>query len=80
MVSYRRRCGQSTKQQSNFVQPYCVVEVLPNHTYHVERCEQISVQNKHRLKPYYGSPEAATISLRSCFLVSGSLPGALCSI
>jgi len=59
MVSYCRRRGQSAKLQPKFVGPYCVVEVLPNHTYRVERSGQISVQNEQRLKPYYGSPEAA---------------------
>jgi len=59
MISYRRRREQSAKLQPKFVRPYCVVEVLPNHTYRVERSEQISVQNEQRLKPYYGSPEAA---------------------
>jgi len=36
-----------------------VIEVLPNHTYRVERSGQMSVQNEQRLKPYHGSPEAA---------------------
>jgi len=43
MVSYRRRRGQSAKLQPKFVGPYCVVEVLPNHTYRVERSGQVSV-------------------------------------
>jgi len=58
MVSCRRRCGQSAKLQPKFVGPYCVVEVLPNHTYRVERSGQVSVQSKQRLKPYHASPDA----------------------
>jgi len=58
MVSYRRQCGQSAKLQPKFVDPYCVVEVLPNHTYHVERSGQVSVQSKQCLKPYHASPDA----------------------
>jgi len=59
MVSYCRRRGISAKLQPKFVGPYCIIEVLANHTYRVERSGQISVQNEQRLKPYYGSPEAA---------------------
>jgi len=59
MVSYRRRPGQLAKLLPKFVRPYCVVEVLPNHSYRVECSGQISVQNEQRLKPYYGSPKAA---------------------
>jgi len=51
MVSYRRQCGQSAKLQPKLVGPYCVVEVLPIHTYCVERSGQVSVQNEQRLKP-----------------------------
>jgi len=59
MVSYRRRRGQSAKLQPKFVEPYCIIEVLPNHTYRVERSGQVSVQNEQRLKLYEGSPDAA---------------------
>jgi len=59
MISYRRRRGQSAKLQPKLVGPYCIVEVLANHTYRVERSGQISVQNEQRLKPYCGSPEAS---------------------
>jgi len=58
MVSYRRRRGQSAKLQPKFVGPYCVVEVLLNHTYRVERSGQVSVQSEQRLKPYHASPDA----------------------
>jgi len=58
MVSYRRRRGQSAKLQPIFVCPYCVVEVLPNHTYRAERSGQVLVQNEQRLKPYHASPDA----------------------
>jgi len=57
MVSYRRRRGQSAKLQPKFVGPYCVVEVLPNHKYCLERSGQVSVQNEQRLKPYQASPD-----------------------
>jgi len=58
MVSYRRRRGKSAKLQPKFVSPYCVVEVLPNHTYRVERSGQVSVQSEQCLKPYHASPDA----------------------
>jgi len=58
MVSYRRQPEQSAKLQPKFVGPYYVVEVLPNHTYRVERSGQTSVQSKQRLKPYHASPDA----------------------
>jgi len=58
MVSYRRRRGQSAKLQPKFVGPYCVVEVLPNHTYRVERSGQVSFQSEQRLKPYHASSDA----------------------
>jgi len=58
MVSYRRRRGQSAKLQPKFVGPYCIIEVLPNHTYRVERSGQLSVQSEQRLKPYQASPDA----------------------
>jgi len=38
--------------------PYCVTEVIPNHTYKVERSGQVSNQNEARLKPYWMSPDA----------------------
>jgi len=59
MVSYCRRRGLSAKIQPRFIEPHCVIEVLPNHTYRVERSEQVSVQSKQWLKPYEGSPDAA---------------------
>jgi len=40
------------------VGPYCIIEVLANHTYRVERSGQISVQSEKRLKPYWASPGA----------------------
>jgi len=58
MVSYHRRRGQSAKLQPKFVGPYCVVKVLPNHTYRVERWGQVSVQSEQCLKPYQASPDA----------------------
>jgi len=58
MVSYRRRRGQSAKLQPKFVGLYCVVEVLPHHTYRVERSGQVSVQSEQCLKPYQASPDA----------------------
>jgi len=59
MVNYRRRRGQAAKLQPKFVGPYAVVEVMPNHTYKLERSGQVSVQNEARLKPYWASPGAA---------------------
>jgi len=59
MTSYRRRRGQAAKLQLKFMCPYCVIEVMPNHTYKVERSGQMSVQNEARLKPYWVSPDAA---------------------
>jgi len=59
MVNYRRRRGQAAKVQPKFVGPYAVVEVMPNHTYRLERSGQISVQNEVCLKPYRASPGAA---------------------
>jgi len=58
MVSYRRRRRQLAKLRPKFVGLYCVVEVLPNHTYRVERSGQVSVQCEQRLKPYHASPDA----------------------
>jgi len=37
--------------------PYCVMEVLPNHTYRVERSGQTSVQSEQHLKLYHASPD-----------------------
>jgi len=59
MISHRQRCGQAAKLQPKFVGPYCVIEVMPNHTYRVERSGQVSVQNEARLKPYWVIPDAA---------------------
>jgi len=58
MLSYWRKCGQPAKLQPKFVGPYCIIEVLPNHTYRVECSRQISVQSEKRLKPYWASPGA----------------------
>jgi len=43
MVNYRRHRGKAAKLQPKFVGPYAVVEVMPNHTYRLERSGQISV-------------------------------------
>jgi len=59
IVNYRRCRGQAAKLQPKFVGPYAVVEVMPNHTYKLERSGQVSVQNEARLKPYWASPGAA---------------------
>jgi len=59
MVNYRRHRGQAAKLQPKFVGPYAVVEVMPNHTYKLERSGQVSVQSEARLKPYWASPGAA---------------------
>jgi len=59
MVNYRRRRGQAAKLQPKFVGLYAVIEVMPNHTYRLERSGQISVQNEVRLKPYWASLGAA---------------------
>jgi len=58
MVNYRRRRGQAAKLQPKFVGPYAVVEVMPNHTYKIERSGQVSIQNEVCLKPYWASPDA----------------------
>jgi len=58
MVNYRRCRGQAAKLQSKFVGPYAVVEVMPNHTYKLERSGQVSIQNETRLKPYWASLDA----------------------
>jgi len=52
MTSHRQRYGQVAKLQPKFVGPYCVTEVMPNHTYKVERSGNVSVQDEVRLKPY----------------------------
>jgi len=54
MVSYRRQRRQSAKLQPKSVGPYCMIEVLPNHTYCVESSGQVSVQNWQWLKLYEG--------------------------
>jgi len=58
MLSYQRKRGQSAKLQPKFVGPYCILEVLANHTYRVECSGQISVQSEKHLKPYWASPGA----------------------
>jgi len=58
MVNYRRRRGQAAKLQLKFVGPYAVVEVMPNHTYKIERSGQVSIQYEARLKLYWASPDA----------------------
>jgi len=63
MVNYRRRRGQPAKLQPKFVGPYAVVEVMPNHTYKIERSGQVSIQNEARLKPYWASPDAVEAPL-----------------
>jgi len=60
MISHRRRRGQVAKLQPKFVGPYCVIEVMPNHTYKVERSGQVSIQNEARVKPYWVSLDACT--------------------
>jgi len=37
MVNYCRRRGQAAKLQHKFEGPYAVFEVMPNHTYKLER-------------------------------------------
>jgi len=59
MISHRRRRGQAAKLQPKFVGPYCVIEVMSNHTYTVERSGQVSIQNEARVKPYWASLDAA---------------------
>jgi len=41
MTSHCWRHGQTTKLQPKSVGPYCVIEVMPNHTYKVERSGQV---------------------------------------
>jgi len=57
-ANYRRHHGQTAKLQPKFVGPYAVVEVMPNHTYKIERSGQVSIQNEACLKPYWASPDA----------------------
>jgi len=71
IVNYRRRRGQTAKLQPKFVGPYAVVEVMPNHTYKLERSGQVSVQNKARLKPYWASPGAAGEAPTRCWSPGG---------
>jgi len=52
VVNGRRRQRPAAKLQPKFVGPYAVVEVMPNHTYKVERSGKVSIQNEARLKPY----------------------------
>jgi len=59
MTSHRRRRGQAAKLQPKFVGLYCVIEVMSNHAYKVERSGQVSIQNEARLKPYWASPDTA---------------------
>jgi len=59
MTSHRRRQGQAAKLQPKFVGPYCVIEVMPYHTYKVERFGQVSIQNEACLKLHWASPDAA---------------------
>jgi len=59
MISHHRRRGQAAKLQPKFVGPYCVTEVMSNHTYKVERSGQVSIQKEAGLKPYWASPDAA---------------------
>jgi len=59
MTSHRRWLGKAAKLQPKFVGPYCVIEVMPNHTYNVEHVGQVSVQHEARLKSYRASPDAA---------------------
>jgi len=59
MTSHRRRRGQVAKLQPTLVGPYCVTEVMPNHTYKVKRLGQVLIQNEARLNPYRSSPDAA---------------------
>jgi len=72
MTSHRRRRRQAAKLQPKFVGPYCVTEVMENHTYKVERSGQVSVQNEARLKLYWASFDAA--GQASPLLVSARRP------
>jgi len=59
MTSHHRRRRQAANLQPKFVGPYCVIEVMSNHTYKVERSGQVSIRNKAWLKPYWAGPDAA---------------------
>jgi len=59
MTSHRWRRIQAANLQPKFMGPYCVMELMPNHTYKVECSGQVSVQKEARLKPYWVSPDAA---------------------
>jgi len=59
VVNYRRRRRQAAKLQPKLVGPYAVVEVMPNHTYKLERSGQVSIQIEARLKSYWASLDAA---------------------
>jgi len=54
MVSYHRWRRPLAKLQPKFVGPYCVIEVLPNHTYRVKRSGQLSIQNEQRATQIVG--------------------------
>jgi len=71
MVSYRRHREQAAKLQPKFVGPYAVVEVMPNHTYKLERSGQVSIQNEARLKPYWASPDAVGEAPPRCWSPGG---------
>jgi len=58
MTSHCRQCRQAAKLQPKFVTPNCAIEVMPNHTYKVERYGEMWVQNEARLKLYRASPDA----------------------
>lgn len=47
-----RRKGENPKLQAKFVGPYEVKECFSNHTYHIERQGQESIQNESRVKLY----------------------------
>jgi len=71
MVNYRQRRGQAAKLQPKFVGPYTVVEVMPNHTYKLERSGQVSIQNETRLKQYWASPDAVEEPPPHCWSPGG---------
>jgi len=59
MVSYRRRHRQPAKLQPKLVEPFCVIEALPNYMYRVERSGQVLVHNEQWLKPCHGRSDPA---------------------
>jgi len=63
MISHRWWRGQVANLQPKLVGPYCVTEVMPNHTYKLEGSGQVSIQNEARLKPYWASSDAAGLAL-----------------